>query len=88
MDTGLLVAVVSGVLFPAAGGMWYLSGRLASIEGNLARMSEKIDVQHNIIKKELTMNGGRSVKDTVIRLDERLNGPAGHRWDEPGGTPV
>lgn len=88
MDIGLLVAVVAGILFPASGGVWYLSGRLASIEGNLSRMSQKIDSQHDIIQKELTMNGGRSVKDTVIRLDERINGPAFHRWDDPDGTPV
>lgn len=74
-----IIVAAATVSTPVLGAFWYLSGRLSKIEQGVGEVNR-------IIKRELTMNGGSSVKDTVIRLDERINGPLRHRWDEPEGT--
>lgn len=58
MDLGTAVSIVS-VMLTLAGGLWYLSARLTRID--------------TILASELTINGGASVKATVIRIEERLH---------------
>lgn len=74
-----VIAAAATVAIPAVGGVWYLSGRLSSIE-------QKVESMNAVVRRELTPNGGDSLRDRVVRIESQLHANRLNRFDEPRGT--
>ena len=62
METAVIIVSIAASV---SGGTWVLTSRLSSIEQRLVRVETVVD-------KELTLNGGGSLKDRVDRIDKSL----------------
>jgi len=67
------IVQIAGPTLVVLGGVWRLSGRLSAIE--------------TVIDRELNPNGGKSLRDRVVRIEAQLDAYRLNRWDEPEGTP-
>lgn len=85
MDPGTIVGVVVGagvtIAVSGVGGIWYLSGRLSAIEG-------KVTAVEKVVSRELTPNGGDSLRDRVVRIEAHMYANRINLYDEPDGSPI